>query len=124
MIVGLDFDGTCVTHEYPHIGKDIGAVPVLKGIVEQGDLLILYTMRDGDELEEAKAWFKQHGIPLFAVNNNPKQASWTTSPKLFANLYIDDAALGAPLIKPENGDRPYLDWEAVAEILGVGECQG
>lgn len=30
MILGLDFDGTCVTHEFPKIGKDIGAIPVLK----------------------------------------------------------------------------------------------
>jgi hypothetical protein len=29
-VVGVDFDGTCVTHEYPKIGRDIGAVPVLK----------------------------------------------------------------------------------------------
>ena len=26
MIIAIDFDGTCVTHEYPKIGKDIGAV--------------------------------------------------------------------------------------------------
>jgi hypothetical protein len=25
-IIAVDFDGTCVTHEYPSIGKDIGAV--------------------------------------------------------------------------------------------------
>lgn len=30
MIFCIDFDDTCVTHEYPNIGKDIGAIPVLK----------------------------------------------------------------------------------------------
>lgn len=29
-IIGIDFDGTVVTHDFPKIGKDIGAVPVLK----------------------------------------------------------------------------------------------
>jgi hypothetical protein len=33
MIIAVDFDGTCVTHDFPHVGKDIGAVPVLKELV-------------------------------------------------------------------------------------------
>jgi len=28
MEICIDFDGTCVTHEFPKVGKDIGAVPV------------------------------------------------------------------------------------------------
>ena len=43
LIFGIDFDGTCVTHEFPNIGKDIGAVPVLRDIVAAGHKLI----RDG-----------------------------------------------------------------------------
>lgn len=30
LYIGIDFDGTCVTHDFPRIGKDIGAQPVLK----------------------------------------------------------------------------------------------
>jgi len=45
MIIAIDFDGTCVTHAYPKIGKDIGAVPVLKQLVQYGHQLILWTMR-------------------------------------------------------------------------------
>ena len=36
MVIAIDFDGTCVTNDYPYIGKGIGAVPVLKKIVEKG----------------------------------------------------------------------------------------
>jgi hypothetical protein len=32
-------------------------------------------------------------------------------------MYIDDASLGCPLIYPENGERPYVDWVKVREIL-------
>lgn len=32
MDIAIDFDGTCVTHEYPRVGNNIGAVPVLKKI--------------------------------------------------------------------------------------------
>jgi predicted mannosyl-3-phosphoglycerate phosphatase (HAD superfamily) len=74
-VIAVDFDGTCVTHEYPHIGKDIGAVPVLKSFVEAGHRLILYTMRSGKELDEAVDWFKRNGIPLSGVNENPSQKS-------------------------------------------------
>ena len=44
--IAIDFDGTCVTHEYPNVGRDIGAAPVLRKLVENGHKLILWTMRD------------------------------------------------------------------------------
>lgn len=36
MIIAIDFDGTCVTHDYPNVGKDIGASEVLKKLAEMG----------------------------------------------------------------------------------------
>ena len=116
LVVGIDFDGTCVTHEYPKVGQDIGAAPVLTNIVLKGGKLVLNTMRSGKELEDAVNWFKSKNIPLWGVNKNPTQHEWTTSPKVYANLYIDDAALGTPLIKPNTG-RPYVDWKSVATLL-------
>lgn len=124
MIIAVDFDGTCVTHEYPNVGKNIGAEIVLKALTDEGHDLILYTMRDHpadnsvqDPLQEAIDWFSQNDIPLFGVNENPTQESWTTSPKPYANLYIDDAALGMPTIQL-SGRRPFVDWHAVAFKLG------
>ena len=35
MDIVLDFDGTCVTHEFPKIGKDIGSAPVLKELIKK-----------------------------------------------------------------------------------------
>lgn len=117
MIIALDFDGTCVTHEYPNIGKDIGAVPVLKALVASGHQLMLWTMRSGKELEEAEQWFKDNDIPLWASNKNPNQ-NWSTSNKQFANMYIDDAALGCPLtVDFKKSMRSFVDWQKIAEIL-------
>lgn len=71
LIVAVDFDGTCTTHEYPNIGKDIGAVPVLKKLVEKGHRLMLWTMRgtkpqqERQTLQEAVEWFKANDIPLW-----------------------------------------------------------
>ena len=45
MEIAIDFDGTCTTHEFPKIGKDIGAVRVLKRLINNGHNLILFTMR-------------------------------------------------------------------------------
>lgn len=134
MDICIDFDGTCVAHEYPIIGKDIGAIPVLKELVEKGHRLILFTMRsdrkkkkkiDGQEvmveenvLTEAVQWFADNDIPLYGVQKNPTQRFWTSSPKAYGHLYIDDAALGCPLILDDpNSDRPYVDWIRIREML-------
>ena len=118
MYIAVDFDGTCVTHEYPSVGKDIGAVPVLKKLTAKGHKLILNTMRSGQELEDAVEWFKNNEIPLFAANENPTQKSWTDSPKVYAHLYIDDAALGCPLKMDSTVSVGlFVDWQQVEEYL-------
>ena len=118
MVIAVDFDGTCVAHEYPSIGHHVGSVAVLEELVAEGHELILFTMRSGPELEEAVWWFKCHGLPLKGVNVNPTQAKWTASPKAYAQLYLDDAALGAPLKKSAKlGVRPHYDWEKAREML-------
>jgi hypothetical protein len=119
MIIAIDFDGTCVTHEYPKIGRDIGAVPVLKKLVEEGHPLILWTVRSGDGLYEAVKWFRDNDIPLYGVNLNPTQKEWSQSLKAYAHMYIDDAALGIPLVRPdiESGERPYVNWSKVEAML-------
>lgn len=118
MYIAIDFDGTCVTHEYPNVGKDIHAIPVLKKLIENGHKLILNTMRDKEELQDAVNWFEENGLELFGVNNNPTQISWTTSPKVYAHLYIDDAALGCPLLNiPEISNRPFVNWVKLEIVL-------
>lgn len=137
MIIAVDFDGTCVDHRFPDIGQDLPhAVEVLRALVARGDRLILWTMRsDGrtetqvaehqtekkEYLTEAVDWFKERGIELWGIQRNPEQDSWTGSPKAYAQLYIDDAALGCPLSQCQlvNMGRPGVDWRAVAKILGV-----
>lgn len=114
MYIAIDFDGTCVTHDYPRIGKEIGATEVLKRLVEAGHKLILNTMRSDKELQDAVNWFKKNGIELYGVNENPTQKRWTNSPKVYAHMYIDDAALGCPLINaPELSNRPFVDWDSI-----------
>lgn len=109
--IGVDFDGTIVEHRYPDIGpENTPALQYLRKFIECGAKLILCTMRSGDTLCEAVEYLKKNGIDLYGVNENPKQKSWTSSPKPWCHLYIDDAALGCPLIKK---DRMAVDWSVV-----------
>jgi hypothetical protein len=129
MEINIDFDGTVVTHDFPNIGKEIGSVPVLKKLVQNGHKLILFTMRSHrpflsftgnarDTLDEAVDWFKQNDIPLFGINTNPEQKDWTDSPKSYAQLLIDDTALGCPIMVDKKlSPRPFVDWVKVEEML-------
>lgn len=116
-VIAVDFDGTVVTHEYPYVGEDAGAVPVLQELVGKGFRLILLTMRSGKLLDDAVAWFRDRKIPLYAVNENPQQRSWTSSPKVYADLYIDDSNLGCPLRFVDGCRRTVVDWTRVRERL-------
>lgn len=129
--INLDFDGTCTTHDFPLIGKEIGAIPILKKLVAAGHQLILFTMRSFDEgispvtfkkenggLQDAIDWFANNDIPLYGIQTNPHQKTWTSSPKSYAQLMIDDSALGCPLkIDLSLSSRPFVDWEKVEELL-------
>lgn len=121
MYIALDFDGTCVEHKYPAIGNTLpGCVSTLKDLIAKGHKVCLNTMRDGRELSEAVDWFHQNDIKLYGINENKSQKKWTTSPKVYGNVIIDDAAVGCPLVYPNQG-RPYVDWYQVRHML---ETQG
>lgn len=129
----VDFDGTCTTHEFPAIGKDIGAAPVLRELVSAGHQLILWTMRcdhteppvtddpdihpvGGNYLSEAVKWFEDRNIPLYGINTNPTQSSWTSSRKAYGTLCLDDINIGARLTHLPKM-RPFIDWEKTYEDL-------
>jgi trehalose-6-phosphatase len=116
MIIAIDFDGTVVDHRYPEIGPDApGAIETLKALVAAGHRLILFTMRSGYHLGEAISWFEIFGIPLWGIQLNPEQASWSQSNKCYAEMYIDDAAFGCPTIHPKGFKRKCVDWRKVKE---------
>ena len=116
MIFAVDFDGTCVTHCYPNIGEDAPyAVAVLKALTTAGHKIIINSMRSDAYLEDAINWYKERGIPVYAANVNPTQKSWTNSPKVHASYYIDDSALGCPLMRFK--DTVVVDWKRIGDWL-------
>jgi hypothetical protein len=117
MIICVDFDGTIVEHAYPAIGEPVPlALDIILELQKQGHGIILFTMRHGETLDAAVEYLTDAGIRLYGVNENPKQKEWTESPKVYGHHYIDDAAIGCPLIFKE-GRRPYVDWYILGDML-------
>ena len=118
-IFAIDFDGTLAEHRYPDIGQLVPhGIPTCLALQQAGHCLILLTMRADDELQDAVLWCRQYGLTdWFGINENPEQHKWTSSPKVYAHHYIDDAALGCPLTQPHSGRRPYVNWVRVASRL-------
>lgn len=119
MYIGVDFDGTIVDHRYPYIGDPVPhAILWLKRWHELGAKLILFTVRSdgakhGNVLSEAVDYLNKQGVQFFGINRNPDQEEWSNSPKIYAHIYVDNAALGCPLILPSGFARPCVDWRQV-----------
>lgn len=116
MIIAIDFDGTICRNKYPEIGDHMPlAIESIKELRERGHDLILWTCRQGEQLEEAVRWCKEHGIPFDLVNehepNNLKAFDGVSGNKVFADIYIDDRNLGG-----------FPGWERAMEIIIEAEA--
>ena len=98
MTIAVDFDGTIVEHRYPKIGEEIPfATETLKILAQERHKLILWTVREGELLEEAIEWCRQLGVFFYSVNKDyPEEEKSHNgfSRKLKADLFIDDRNLG------------------------------
>ena len=95
MVVAVDFDNTICFSEYPKIIKPIPyAFDVLKVLMNDPyTTLILWTCREGKELENAINYCELHGIHFDYVNENSKERieEYGSDPrKIGADLFIDD----------------------------------
>ena len=99
MTIAVDFDGTIVRHRYPEIGEEIPfAVNTLKMLIEERHRLILWTVREGELLDEALAWCRERGIEFYAVNRDFPEEDVTRNEnftrKLKVDMWIDDRNVG------------------------------
>ena len=99
MTIAVDFDGTIVEHRYPEIGKELPfATQTLRMLSEQRHKLILWSVREGQLLDDAVEWCRQRGVEFYAVNKDfPEEVEGknrTFSRKLKADVWIDDRNVG------------------------------
>ena len=117
-IFGIDFDGTVVKKaDFPAIGAPVPYALSVLHRLQQDHRLILWTVRAGEALRMARKYLKENDVNIWAANRNPQQKSKLgVSPKASCDIYIDDKALGCPLITSRY-EEPYVDWIEVANIL-------
>ena len=99
MLIAVDFDGTIVEHKYPAIGKELPfAIETLKKLQSERHKLILWSVREGQLLDDAIAFCRERGLEFYAVNRDypeeEKEQNNHFSRKLKVDLFIDDRNLG------------------------------
>lgn len=108
MIIAVDFDGTIVEHRFPEIGPERpGAIRALKRLSSRHKL-ILWSVRQGEQLAEAVEFCSKRGLEFYAVNSDFPDGNWSdgASRKIKADLFIDDSNLGG-----------LPDWDVIVEMV-------
>ena len=96
-IIAVDFDGCLCESKWPNIGKE--NQPVINELLKQqalGAKLILWTCREGHQLQAAVMWCLNHGIKFDAINENlPENIEifGNNSRKVYATEYWDDKSV-------------------------------
>ncbi|MBR0045596.1 MAG: hypothetical protein IJP75_01760 [Bacteroidaceae bacterium] len=116
MLIAVDFDGTIVEHEYPQIGEERPfATEVLKMLIAERHKVVLWTMREGQLLDDAVKWCAERGVEFYAVNSEYPAQFMEAKPdhlscKLNADVFIDDRNVGG-----------LPDWPTIYKIITRGK---
>ena len=116
MVIAVDFDGTIVEHRYPEIGEERPfATETLRKLIDERHKIILWTVREGQLLEDALNWCKERGVEFYAVNSDSAEEfigdiNANNSRKLNADVFIDDRNVGG-----------IPDWGTIYKIITRGK---
>ena len=93
-IIAVDFDGTLAYGTYPQIEKpNLKLIHWLKEQKKNGCKLILWTMREDENLERAVKFCSAYELEFDAINDNlesMKKTYGNNPRKIFCDYYIDD----------------------------------
>lgn len=96
-IVAVDFDNTLCFSNWPDLGEpNVRLIRALIELKQNGNKLILWTCRNGMDLQRAVAWCEQQGLQFDAINENlPETIALYggDSRKITADYYIDDRCI-------------------------------
>ena len=92
-IIAVDFDETlCFKNEIPNIAL----ISRLRYEQSRGNVVILWTCREGESLKTALDFLRQYAfIPNFVNQNSPETIKrlGRDCRKIFADIYIDDKSV-------------------------------
>lgn len=109
VFICVDFDGTVIDTKTKNPVPD--ALKYIKEWSGLGAKIILWTVREGDDLKWAVDYLHGNGVILFGINNNPSK-KWSKRRKAFG-IYVDDMAVGCPLIEVSGLASICVDWGIV-----------
>lgn len=121
-IYAVDFDGTlCRGSRYPTIGQpNYYLIEFLKERRNQGDIVILWTCREGSLLEDAVSWCKRYGLEFDCINENTeynKKRFKNDSRKIFADYYIDDRNMTVNDLTVKSAGLDNTIWQRSLEMM-------
>ncbi len=96
-VIAVDFDGCLCEANWPEIGAP--RMPVIRELLLQqaeGAKIILWTCREGEQLQAAVMWCLNHGIKFDAINDNleeNKKRYGNNCRKVWATEYWDDKSV-------------------------------
>ena len=86
------------------------AIESVRELHQAGHFLILWTCRQGEQLDEALQWCKENGLSFHSVNDhNPDNLKFfggVGGNKVYADVYIDDKNIGG-----------FVGWKRAMELL-------
>lgn len=107
IIIAVDFDNTLAVTKYPTIIKPIDLTcELIRKAKKNGAIIILWTCREGKELEEAVNWCKENNVPIDYINENVPERieKWGNDcRKIGADIYIDDRSINPLRLKQMKG---------------------
>lgn len=116
-IYAVDFDNTLSVgnYKFPEIGEpNLALMAFLKKKRQEGHKVVLWTCREGHDLDVAVGWLRNMGLEFDAVNDNLDfmKETWANNPrKVYADFYIDDHAVSDfEELLPKN-NVPYMEAE-------------
>lgn len=132
----LDFDGTMVEHLYPLVGRVVPhSVRVVKRLQDAGHIVILNSYRAdcrNGTLQDATNWLSStwkvgkddlNTISILASKIKPYPFILNGELQIHDDLtvggiiYLDDEAIGTPLMPAYLSMVPMVDWVAVEQVL-------
>ncbi len=125
MTIALDFDGTMVERAWPEVGNEVPyAIGVCNALIDAGHTLVLNTCRcnktsyktEKGYRIQAYNWCNERLKKPILVREQVRDSEDSYRDKVLADVYIDDKAVGCPLVFPIN-KKPYVDWWEVESVL-------
>lgn len=112
LIIGIDFDDTIAYSEEDNIPKRLlpNAKEVINWLHKQGCTIIIWTCRPLKDLPIIVNFLMKNKIHYDKINEQSDSVTFTDSPKIFCNLYVDDRSF-------ENYREKEINWLEIKEKI-------